>query len=103
MSLLKFAKALFGSKNEREVKKLRPLVQRINALEPDFQKLKDDEFIPKLNEFKARHLENGESLDKLLPEVFALVREASVRATGMRHYDVQMIGGIAFSLAKARG
>jgi preprotein translocase subunit SecA len=95
MSLLKFAKALFGSKNEREVKKLRPLVQRINALEPDFQKLKDDEFIPKLNEFKARHLENGESLDKLLPEVFALVREASVRATGMRHYDVQMIGGIA--------
>lgn len=95
MSLLKFARALFGSKNEREVKKLRPIVERINALEPEFQKLRDDEFIPRLNEFKARHLEKGESLDKLLPEVFALVREASVRATGMRHYDVQMIGGIA--------
>ena len=93
MSFLGMFKKVFGTKNEREVKRMRPLVARINDLEPQMQALKDEDFPRKIQDFKQRHA-NGESLDKLLPETFALVREASVRTTGMRHFDVQMIGGM---------
>ena len=85
---------IFGSNNDRQIKKIMPLVERINALEPEFQALTDEEMAQKTVEFKTR-VANKEKLDDLLPEVFAQVREASVRTLGMRHYDVQLIGGIA--------
>ncbi len=85
---------IFGSNNDRQIKKIMPLVERINALEPEFQALTDEEMAQKTVEFKTR-VANKERLDDLLPEVFAQVREASVRTLGMRHYDVQLIGGIA--------
>src|SRR4051812_22984611 len=84
---------IFGSRNQRELRKLQPIVDRINGLEPTFKAKSDDELKAKTPEFKQR-LENGESLDAILPEAFALIREASMRTTGMRHYDVQMIGGM---------
>ena len=84
---------VFGTKNEREIRRMQPIVDRINALEPDFQAMDDDRLRAQTGLFKQR-LENGESLDDLLPEAFALVREASVRTLAMRHYDVQLIGGI---------
>ncbi len=84
---------VFGTKHEREVKKLTPLVAEINGLEPDIRALPDDELFSKTEEFKERH-RGGESLDDLLPEAFAVCREASRRVTGMRHFDVQLIGGI---------
>ena len=86
-------KNIFGSQNERELKKIQPTVDLINQLEPEFQKLSDDQFPSKTAEFKER-LSKGETLDEILPEAFAAVREASIRALGMRHFDVQMIGGI---------
>ena len=88
-----FIQKLFGSKNERELKKLQPIVDRINSLEPSLKGLSDADLKAKTTEFKAR-LEKGETVDDILPEAFAVIREASVRTTGMRHYDVQMIGGI---------
>lgn len=99
MDFLKVAQKIFGSKNDRDVKRMRPLVARIGELEPKMQALKDEDFPAKIAEYKQRH-ENGESLDKLLPECFALVREASIRTTGMRHFDVQMIGGITLHQGK---
>jgi len=84
---------IFGSKNQREVKKLQPNVDRINALEPKMQAKSDAELKAMTAEFKQR-LENGAPLDDLLVEAFATVREAGVRALGMRHYDVQLIGGM---------
>ncbi|WP_281432274.1 preprotein translocase subunit SecA [Desulfatitalea alkaliphila] len=84
---------LFGSKNEREVKKLWPVVEAINALEPRMQAMSDEQLREQTNLFKQR-LAQGESLDELLPEAFATVREASVRTVEMRHFDVQLIGGI---------
>ena len=87
------AKKLFGSANERFIKSQRTTVQQINALEPEFQALSDDELKAKTLEFRQR-IEEGEALDKLLPEAFATVREASVRTLGMRHFDVQLIGGV---------
>lgn len=78
--------------NEKEIKKISRIVDRINLLEPDFKKLKDEEFPQKTQEFKER-LSKGESLDDILPEAFALVREAAFRTLGMRHFDVQLIGG----------
>ena len=84
---------MFGTYSEREVKRVKPLVNKINALEPEIQKLTDVELKEKTNEFKNR-LEKGETLDDLLPEAFAVVREASKRVLGMRHFDVQLIGGI---------
>ncbi|HNU69098.1 MAG TPA: preprotein translocase subunit SecA [Myxococcota bacterium] len=89
-----FFRKLFGTKNERELKRMRPIIERINSLEPEFQKLTDDDLRGLTAKFRKR-LTEGETLDDILPEAFAAVREASVRSTGMRHYDVQMIGGIA--------
>ena len=87
------AKKLFGDSNDREIKKIRPIVEQINAFESRLTSLTDEQLKGKTPEFKTR-IENGESLDDLLPEAFATVREASQRVLGMRHYDVQMIGGI---------
>ncbi len=91
--LLNFFTKIFGSSNDRIIKRFSPIIDRINSLEPDMQALSDDRMREKTTEFKTRHA-NGESLDDLLPEAFALVREASVRTLGMRHFDVQLIGGI---------
>jgi len=85
--------SLFGSKHERDMKKLRPLIERINSFEPAMKALSDTQLQAKTPEFKER-LAKGETLDDILPEAFAALREASVRVLGMRHYDVQMIGGI---------
>ncbi len=90
---------LFGSKNQREIKKLSKVVDRINALEPEIQALSDDDLKAKTAEFRERH-EGGESLDQILPEAFAVVREAGVRTLGMRHFDVQMIGGMVLHSGK---
>jgi len=95
----KIAKNIFGSKNERELKGLTPLVEKINSLEPDFKTLSDEQLQAKTAEFKER-ISNEESLDDLLPEAFAAVREASVRVLGMRHFDVQLIGGIVLHRGK---
>ena len=85
--------SVFGSRNERLLKQLSGIVKKINALEPQMQALSDEALKAKTDEFKARH-GKGESLDKLLPEAFAVCREASVRVFGMRHFDVQLIGGM---------
>ena len=90
---------LFGSRNERLLKQLGGLVKKINALEPQMQALSDDALKAKTQEFKDR-LANGETLDKLLPEAFAVCREASVRVFGMRHFDVQLIGGMVLHTGK---
>lgn len=87
-------KKIFGSKNERELKRIRKVVQQINALEPELKSLADADFALRTQALKERAT-SGEALDKLLPESFALVREASIRSMGMRHFDVQMIGGMA--------
>ena len=84
---------LFKSYSQKEVKRIMPLVQKINGLEESIQKLSDSELRGKTAEFKER-LEKGETLDDLLPEAFAVVREAAKRVLGMRHFDVQLIGGI---------
>ena len=78
---------------KKEVKRVKPIVEKINSLEPEVQKLSDDELRNKTVEFKDR-LAKGETLDSILPEAFAVVREASKRVLGMRHFDVQLIGGI---------
>ena len=95
----KILSVFFGTKHERDIKKLRPLVSRINDLEPTIKALSDDQMRAKTTEFRER-LEKGESLDDLLPEAFALVREASVRTLGMRHFDVQMMGGVVLHQGK---
>ncbi len=95
----KFVKGIFGSKNERELKRMAPLVDAINQLEPDYQALTDADLQAKTLDFKERHAK-GETLDELLPEAFAAVREASVRVLGMRHFDVQLIGGIVLHEGK---
>jgi preprotein translocase subunit SecA len=87
------AKKLFGSANDRIIKQLQPILQRINALEKDMQALSDEQLRAKTTEFKRR-LAEGETIDSILPEAFAAVREASVRTLGMRHFDVQIIGGL---------
>jgi preprotein translocase subunit SecA len=86
-------KKIFGSANDRKVKAIRPLVEKINALEPEFEVLTDEELIAKTREF-AERVNNGESLDDLLPEAFANCREAAKRALGLRAFDVQLMGGI---------
>ena len=91
--LNKICRTLFGSANERFVKKLFKTVEKINALEPDFVKLSDEELKAKTNEFRER-LKNGESMDDILTEAFATVREAAKRTLGQRHYDVQLVGGL---------
>jgi preprotein translocase subunit SecA len=92
-------KKIVGSKNERELKRLQPLVEQINSFEPEMQALSDTELKEKTEDFKRRIAE-GETLDGILPEVFAVAREASVRALGMRHFDVQLIGGIVLHEGK---
>ena len=85
---------IFGSKNQKILKKVQPLVRAINGLEEDYSRLQDEDLKNKRNEFIKRHLE-GESLDELLPEAFAIVREVSKRQLGLRHYDCQLVGGVA--------
>lgn len=88
-----------GTKNDRELKRMRKLVEKINALEPQIQPLSDEQLKQKTAEFKQK-FESGTSLDALLPEAFAVCREASSRVLGMRHYDVQLIGGITLHEGK---
>ena len=86
-------KKIFKSYSEKEVKRIMPIVDKINSLEEEISKLTDEELKNKTNEFKEQ-LDNGKTLDDILPEAFAVVREASKRVLGMRHFDVQLIGGI---------
>ena len=92
-------KKIFGTKNDREIKALTKEVEKINALESEYEKLSDEELKNKTNIFKER-LQNGETLDDILIEAFATVREASKRVLGLRHYDVQLIGGIVLHQGK---
>lgn len=87
---------LFGTKHDREMKKIQPLVDRINSLEPEMAALTDEQLKAKTPEFQER-FKNGAKVDDLLPEAFAVCREASKRVLGMRHYDVQLIGGIVLN------
>ena len=91
--LISTVKKIFGTRNDRELKRMRKVVARINALEEAMQALDDNALRAKTDEFRSR-LNEGEKLDQLLPEAFAVVREAGVRALGMRHFDVQLIGGM---------
>ncbi|MGC9022775.1 MAG: DEAD/DEAH box helicase, partial [Dissulfurimicrobium sp.] len=90
---------VFGTKHDREIKRLMPIVEQINSLEREISALSDDELKAKTPAFKER-LKNGESLDSLLPEAFAVVREAAKRVLGLRPYDVQLIGGIVLHQGK---
>jgi preprotein translocase subunit SecA len=94
-----FLTKVFGSKSERDIKRLTPIIEKINSLEEEISKLKDKELAAKTNEFKERH-SNGESLDSLIPETFAVVRETGKRILNMRHFDVQLIGGITLHEGK---
>jgi preprotein translocase subunit SecA len=96
---MSFLTKVFGSKNERDLKKMQPAVERINALEPAAEAMTDDELRSQTGSFKER-VERGEPLDDLLPEAFAAVREASRRSLKMRHFDVQLIGGIVLHQGK---
>ena len=91
---------IFGSKNDRFLKKLRPLVAKINALEPEMQALADEELPQRLAIYREQVQSGEKDLDAVLPEVFALVREASTRVLGMRHYDVQLLGAMALHKGK---
>jgi len=90
---------VFGSKNERELKKITPIVQSINALETEMRKMSDEQLKAQTILFKERH-SNGEPIDDMLPEAFATVREASMRTLDMRHFDVQLIGGVVLHRGK---
>ncbi len=90
---------LFGSRNERVLRQYQKDIQRINQLEPETQALSDEALKAKTQEFKTRYAD-GESLEKLLPEAFAVCREASIRTLGLRHYDVQLIGGMVLNAGK---
>jgi preprotein translocase subunit SecA len=91
--------SLFGSRNDRVLRQMSKTVVRINALEPEFEKLSDEALRGKTAEFKQR-IADGDTLDKLLPEAFAVVREGAKRVLGMRHYDVQLIGGMVLHMGK---
>src|SRR5262245_30051945 len=90
---------VFGTKNDRELKRIVPLVERVNALEPAWVKLSDAQLTAKTAEFRQR-LEQGEPLEELLPEAFATVRETAKRTLGQRHYDVQLVGGVVLHEGK---
>src|SRR5438067_9150142 len=94
-----FLKNLVGDNPEKELKKIQPLVERINALEAETLRLSDTQLRDKTTEFRGRHLA-GEELDDLLPEAFAAVREAARRTLGQRHFDVQLMGGIVLHQGK---
>ena len=91
--LLGFLQRLLGNNNAKEIKKMRAIADHINEIEPNYVKLSDANLVAKTDEFKRR-LQKGETLDDLLPEAFAVVREASKRVLGMRHFDVQLMGGV---------
>ncbi len=95
----KIVRVLGGDPNKKEILKLSEIVKEINDLEPSFESLSNDALLAKTDEFRQR-LREGETLDDLLPEAFAAVREASKRTIGLRHYDVQMIGGIVLHQGK---
>eukprot|EP01034_Spumella_vulgaris_P013421 gene13421-17124_t len=97
--LPKLLTQIFGSRNERLLKGYRRIVQQINALEPQFEKLDDAALKAKTEEFKQR-VAAGETLDAILPEAFAVCREGSKRALKMRHFDVQLIGGMVLNSGK---
>jgi len=88
-----------GTQNERELKRLRPVVAQVNALEPSIKALSDEQLRGKTTEFRQR-VANGETLDELLPEAFAVVREAGRRVLNMRHFDVQLVGGAVLHSGK---
>ena len=90
---------IFGSKHERDIKRLQPFVDKINSLEKEIKSLSDEELKQKTNEFKQK-LQEGKTLDDLLPEAFAVVREAAERTIGMRHFDVQLMGGVVLYQGK---
>ena len=92
--MLSFLQRLLGNNNAKEIKKCVLFADHINEIEPNYVKLSDANLVAKTDEFKRR-LQKGETLDDLLPEAFAVVREASKRVLGMRHFDVQLMGGIA--------
>ncbi|PHM61597.1 preprotein translocase subunit SecA [Xenorhabdus ishibashii] len=94
--LIKLLTKIFGSRNDRTLRRLRKVVDEINRMEPNFEKLSDEELKAKTEQFRAR-LKEGESLDKILPEAFATVREASKRVFSMRHFDVQLLGGMVLN------
>lgn len=94
--LTKILTKVFGSRNDRTLRRMRKAVETINKMEPDFEKLSDDQLKAKTDEFRAR-LEKGEELENLIPEAFATVREASKRVFGMRHFDVQLLGGMVLN------
>ncbi len=94
--LIKLLTKVFGSRNDRTLRRMRKAVAVINGMEPAMEKLSDDELKAKTAEFRAR-LEKGESLESLIPEAFAVVREASKRVFGMRHFDVQLLGGMVLN------
>ncbi len=98
-NMLKIFGKLLGDSNERELNKFRPTVERINELEPEYEKLTDEQLRDKTTEFKGRLLA-GDTLDAILPEAFAAVREAAKRVLGQRHYDVQMLAGIVLHQGK---
>ncbi len=97
--MLKFLSNILGDSNEKEVRRLEPLVDEINALEAPMEALSDEQLRAKTDEFRGR-LDSGETLDDILPEAFAAVREASRRHTGLRHFDVQIIGGVVLHSGK---
>jgi len=97
--MLKYLKKIFGTKNEREIKRIMLIVAKINEFEKEIKALPDDRLKLKTAEFRAR-LEKGETLDDILPEAFAVVRETSVRTIGQRHYDTQLVGGIVLHEGK---
>ena len=97
--LSKLVKSLFGSSNDRELRKMQKTVDGINQCEADLQALSDEQLQDKTAEYKSR-VDLGESLDEILPEAFATVRETAKRVLDMRHFDVQMIGGIVLHQGK---
>jgi len=97
--VLGFLKKVFGTRNDREVKRIQVIVDQINQLEASIGKLSDDQLLAKTCEFKAR-LKEGATLDDILPEAFAVVRETGLRTLKMRHFDVQMIGGVVLHEGK---
>ncbi|MCJ7788892.1 MAG: preprotein translocase subunit SecA, partial [Candidatus Atribacteria bacterium] len=97
--MFELVKKIFGNSNERELKKLQPIVDKINSYEPNISKLNDGELKDKTAEFKER-LNKGEALDNILPEAFAIVREVAKRVTKMRPFDVQLVGGMVLHQGK---
>ncbi|MEB6334964.1 preprotein translocase subunit SecA [Serratia rhizosphaerae] len=94
--LVKLLTKVFGSRNDRTLRRMRKVVEQINRMEPDMEKLSDDELKAKTNEFRER-LKKSETVESLIPEAFAVVREASKRVFGMRHFDVQLLGGMVLN------